>query len=207
MSMTIDNTTSSYASSQVSNNASSAKASTAAAAKTDDTAVVYEKSQKTTKDSANTIYNKDAIVKKLKADQQSRLTSMQSMVEKLLNKQAGTFNLASSTNLADTFRQAASLASADDIAKAKADVAEDGYWGVNQTSDRLVSMAIALSGGDTSKADTMKDAITKGFKQAMGAWGEDLPQISKDTYNAALKKLDDWKNGVTTAEDYASYLS
>ena len=43
-----------------------------------------------------------------------------------------------------------------------ADIAEDGYWGVNKTSDRLVSMAIALAGGDTDKADELKNAITKG---------------------------------------------
>ena len=132
---------------------------------------------------------------------------MQSLVEKLLNKQKGTFDLANATNLADTFRQAAAVASPEDIAQAQEDVSEDGYWGVEQTSDRLVSMAIALSGGDTGKADLLKDAITKGFEKATKAWGEDLPQISKDTYDAALKKMDDWKNGVTTAEDYAKYLS
>ena len=90
---------------------------------------------------------------------------MQSLVEKVLGKQKGTFDLANGKNLANTFRQVAGLASADDIAAAKASIAEDGYWGVEQTSDRLVSMAIALSGGDTDKAEELKAAITKGFKQ------------------------------------------
>lgn len=132
---------------------------------------------------------------------------MQGLVEKLLNKQKGTFDLANGTNLAETFRKAAGLASPEDIAKAKADIAEDGYWGVGQTSDRLVSMAIALSGGDTDKAEEMKEAIQKGFKKATKAWGEDLPQICKDTLDTTMKKMDDWKNGVTTAEDYSKYLS
>lgn len=172
-----------------------------------DAAAVFEKSTETTKNSTAKLYNKNVVVNKLKADQESRIASMQSLVEKLLNKQKGTFDLANATNLADTFRQAAAVASPEDIAQAQKDVSEDGYWGVEQTSDRLVSMAIALSGGDTSKADLLKDAITKGFEKATKAWGEDLPQISKDTYDAALKKMDDWKNGVTTAEDYAKYLS
>lgn len=172
-----------------------------------DTAAVYEKTTTEKKDSANKIYNRDAVVAQLKADQENRAASMQSLVEKLLGKQKGTFDLANSTNLAATFRQAVQFASPEDIAKAQADIAEDGYWGVNKTSDRLVSMAIALAGGDTDKADELKNAITKGFKKATAAWGEKLPQLCQDTYDAAMKKMDDWKNGVTTAKDYADYLS
>lgn len=172
-----------------------------------DTAAVYEKTTTEKKDSANKIYNRDAVVAQLKADQENRAASMQNLVEKLLRKQKGTFDLANSTNLAATFRQAVQFASPEDIAKAQADIAEDGYWGVNKTSDRLVSMAIALAGGDTDKADELKNAITKGFKKATAAWGEKLPQLCQDTYDAAMKKMDDWKNGVTTAKDYADYLS
>lgn len=172
-----------------------------------DTAAVYEKTTTEKKDSANKIYNRDAVVAQLKADQENRAASMQNLVEKLLGKQKGTFDLANSTNLAATFRQAVQFASPEDIAKAQADIAEDGYWGVNKTSDRLVSMAIALAGGDTDKADELKNAITKGFKKATAAWGEKLPQLCQDTYDAAMKKMDDWKNGVTTAKDYADYLS
>ena len=172
-----------------------------------DTAAVYEKTTTEKKDSANKIYNRDAVVAQLKADQENRAASMQNLVEKLLGKQKGTFDLANSTNLAATFRQAVQFASPEDIAKAQADIAEDVYWGVNKTSDRLVSMAIALAGGDTDKADELKNAITKGFKKATAAWGEKLPQLCQDTYDAAMKKMDDWKNGVTTAKDYADYLS
>ena len=172
-----------------------------------DTAAVYEKTTTEKKDSANKIYNRDAVVAQLKADQENRAASMQNLVEKLLGKQKGTFDLANSTNLAATFRQAVQFASPEDIAKAQADIAEDGYWGVNKTSDRLVSMAIALAGGDTDKADELKNAITKGFKKATAAWGEKLPQLCQDTYDAAMKTMDDWKNGVTTAKAYADYLS
>lgn len=172
-----------------------------------DDGVVFEKSNETKKDSANQIYNKDNVIAKLKADQQSRLDSMNSLVQKLLGKQAEKFDLANGSNLAETFRQVAGKVDQQTIDEAKASVAEDGYWGVNQTSDRLVSMAIALAGGDTDKADTMMAAIEKGYKQATKAWGEDLPQICQDTMEATRQKMDDWKNGVTTAEDYSKYLS
>ena len=207
--MTVNNNVSTYA---ANNTVSGREADTSAKAaeaekKTEDSAAVFEKSKEPKRSSTNQIYNKDAIVSRLKADQQSRIASMQSLVEKVLNKQKGTFDLANSNNLADTFRKVAGAASPDDIAAAKASIAEDGYWGVEQTSDRLVSMAIALSGGDTEKADELKAAITKGFKQATAAWGEKLPQICQDTYDTTMKKMDDWKNGVTTAEDYSKYLS
>lgn len=175
---------------------------------TSDVAAVYEKSNKSeSKKGTNQIYNRDAIISRLKQEQQDYADSMQSLVESLLGKQSGTFSIANGTNLAATFREAAALASPEDVAKAQADIAEDGYWGVKQTSDRLVSMAIALTGGDTSKADEMIEAMKKGFKKATGAWGEELPQLCKDTMDAALQKMDDWKNGKTTASDYSNYLS
>ena len=208
--MTVNNNVNTYATETATSTTSKAETSAAADEKSKtktDEAAVFEKSKDDKKSSTNQIYNRDAVVKRLKADQQNRISSMQGLVEKLLNKQKGTFDLANGTNLAETFRKAAGLASPEDIAKAKADIAEDGYWGVGQTSDSLVSMAIALSGGDTDKAEEMKEAIQKGFKKATKAWGEDLPQICKDTLDTTMKKMDDWKNGVTTAEDYSKYLS
>ena len=52
------------------------------AAKKEDSSVVYEKSTTTKKDSANQIYNRDNIIAKLKKDQESRMTSMQNLVQK-----------------------------------------------------------------------------------------------------------------------------
>ncbi len=77
-------------------------------------------------------------------------------------------------------------------AQAQADIAEDGYWGVNQTSDRIIDFAKALTGGDPSKAEAMRDAFKKGFEQATKTWGDKLPDISQKTYDAAMKKFDDW---------------
>lgn len=61
----------------------------------------------------------------------------------------------------------------------------------------MVSMAIALSGGDTSKADLMMESLEKGYKQATKAWGEDLPKICQDTVDAAKRK---WKTGKTVSQ-------
>lgn len=51
-------------------------------------------------------------------------------------------------------------------AQAQADIADDGYWGVDQTSDRILDFAKALSGNDPGKADLLLDAFKKGFKEA-----------------------------------------
>ena len=169
--------------------------------------VVFEKSNEKKKSSTKQLYNKDAVVAKLKADQQSRMESMQNLVKKLLGQQGSKFSIANGTNLASQFRTAAQNADPATIQAAKESISENGYWGVNQTSDRLVSMAIALSGGDPDKADEMMAAIEKGYKQATNAWGEKLPSICQDTMEATRQKMQDWKNGITTAEDYAAQLS
>ena len=72
---------------------------------------------------------------------------------------------------------------------------EDGYWGVEQTSERILDFAKALSGNDPDKADLLLDAFKKGFKEATKTWGDELPDISKRTYDAVLEKFDKWKNG------------
>ena len=82
--------------------------------------------------------------------------------------------------------------SAEDIAKAKEDVSEDGYWGVKQTSQRLFDFASALAGDDPEKMKEMQKAMEKGFKQATHAWGKDLPGICGDTLSAANKLFDDY---------------
>jgi hypothetical protein len=81
--------------------------------------------------------------------------------------------------------------------QAQKDIAEDGYWGVKQTSQRTLDFAKALTGGDPSKADSMLDAYKKGFKDAENAFGGEgkLPKICYDTYDAVIKGFDEWKNG------------
>ncbi len=86
------------------------------------------------------------------------------------------------------------------IDKAKELTSEDGYYGVKQTSARIVDFAKAISGGDTSKAEMLKEAVQKGFDSAAELWGgmDKAPQITKDTYDAVMKGFDEWVNGTPT---------
>lgn len=154
--------------------------------------VVYEKSS-SAKSSNYVKKNNSAIVSKLKADAENRMSQMRDLVSKMMSQQGSTIGKADSMwrFLADgNF-----TVSADVKAQAQKDIADDGYWGVEQTSDRIVDFAKALSGGDSEKADKMIEAFKKGFEQATKSWGKTLPDISQRTYDAVLKKLDSWKKG------------
>ena len=69
-------------------------------------------------------------------------------------------------------------------------VSEDGYFGVDKTSQRIVDFAINGFGRDPEKLQQMKDAIDQGFKDAQDAFGGALPEISQQTYEAIMEKLD-----------------
>ena len=169
---------------------------TKAAAKSDtavqDTGAVYEKSSGTEKKATYSINrmsaeDRAALVEQLKADQQTRQNQLSDLVKQMFTKQADAFNLAdlfSAENLKKV--------SAADIAQAKEDVSEDGYWGIKQTSQRLFDFASALAGDDVDKMKEMQAAMEKGFKQATKAWGKDLPGISQDTLSAANKLFEDY---------------
>ena len=69
-------------------------------------------------------------------------------------------------------------------------VADDGYFGVEKTSQRIVDFAVNAFGHDPAKLEQMKDAIDQGFLDAQEAFGGALPEISQQTYDAIMEKLD-----------------
>ncbi|MBU0943443.1 MAG: hypothetical protein KJ804_16540 [Proteobacteria bacterium] len=73
-------------------------------------------------------------------------------------------------------------------------IGEDGYFGVGQTSDRIVDFAIAVAGGDPSRLAAIKEGVENGFSEALDAFGGSLPDISYETYDAVMNKLDTWAN-------------
>ena len=156
----------------------------------------YEPSSSTSK--VTSAADRKAIIAQLKSDTEQRMAQMQSLVTKMFAKQGITIGTAD-----DMWKALANgnfTADADTIAQAKEDISEDGYWGVNQTSDRLLDFAVALSGGDEENMKKMVSAVEKGFKEATKSWGKDLPSISNDTYSATMKKFDQWfsDNGYST---------
>ncbi len=75
---------------------------------------------------------------------------------------------------------------------AQALIADDGYFGVDQTSDRIVNLATGIAGGDVTRLEAIKQGVEKGFQDALDAFGGWLPDISHQTYDAVMRKLDEW---------------
>lgn len=194
---------------------SNAAETTAKSTETADTkAFVYEK-QSTDTAAANTSKNKNyvtlskenkAIVEQLKADAEQRTSQLRSLVESMILKQNKTFQVGTLTDekMFEMLRKGELEVSPEVRAQAQEDISEDGYWGIKQTSERLFSFAKAISGGDTSKAETLIAAMEKGFKQATKSWGDDLPDICKKTLEAATEKIRTWAKQAEFSDELAS---
>ncbi len=148
--------------------------------------------------SSKTYTQNTNLINQLKADAEARTSQLRSLVEEMMSKQGNAFATANSDD--DMWRfLAKGDFTVDAAAKAAAQeaISENGYWGVNQTSERILSFAKALTGGDPSKAEEMREAFEKGFSQATKAWGQNLPDISSQTYDAVMDGFDSWaKEGV-----------
>lgn len=120
----------------------------------------------------------------LSASDESRYGMLRSLVANLLQEQGINTKIAIGDSEIDlaavTPEQAQEL------------VSEDGYFGVEQTSERIFQFAIGIAGGDPSRLDAIKEGVDKGFAEAKKALGDWLPDISYDTYDAVMNKLDDW---------------
>ena len=165
---------------------------------TEKAGVVYEKDTAAADTAVKTTQKKSnaSIIAQLKKDAEARTAQLQSIVEKMMTKQGTAIGTADS--MWSFLAKGDYTVDAATKAQAEADIAEDGYWGVEQTSDRILDFAKALAGDDPDKADEMIAAFQKGFKQATKAWGSELPDISQRTYDAVMQKFDDWKNGTET---------
>lgn len=163
--------------------------------KTTDAGVIYEKSENT---SSKKLYSKPEVVARLKADAEARTAQLRDLVQKMMSQQGAKIGQAD-----DMWKFLAGgnyTVTPEVKAQAQADIAEDGYWGVEQTSDRILEFAKGLVGDDPEKAELMRNAFIKGFKAATKSWGKELPDISHKTYDAVMKKFDEWE-GIKKDED------
>ena len=205
--MSVNRVTSTQAAAAYSyNSTSAAKEKTSAEeAKTtttaEDTGVIYEHSTAAKTSSTKKTYTPDTnLVNKLKADAENRASQLRSLVEQMMGKQANTYGNAN--DIWSFLRSGNFTVDPATKAQAQADIAEDGYWGVNQTSDRIIQFANALTGGDPDKIESMREAFKKGYAQAEKTWGGSLPEISQKTYDAVMEKFDKLAAdaGLTTEE-------
>lgn len=146
-------------------------------------AAVYEKTEN--QEALGHIYDKNT-VDKLKRDSEKAYSYLKRIVEEMLRRQGKSLELLGEDEIVEV----------DETARLEAQelIGPDGPLGAEAVSQRLVDFAIALSGGDKSKSETLRSAIEQGFKEAEKMLGE-LPEISKETYKLTMEKFDAWVNG------------
>lgn len=135
--------------------------------------------------------DREALVKQLKADQANRQSQLVDIVKQMMTKQANKTAQASD-DIWKFLAKGDFTVDAQTKAQAQADIAEDGYYGVKQTSERIFDFAKALAGDDPEKMKDMQAAFEKGYKQATKSWGRDLPDISSQTRDSVNKMFEDY---------------
>lgn len=133
-----------------------------------------------------------ALIQSLKADRENQVARFREMVYQMLTSQGITSMKAEDD---DFWRQIASgnfTVDAKTKAEAQAAIAEDGYWGVKQTSQRIFDFIKALVGDDKDIADMLLGVWEKSYSDAIKYWDK-TPDITKQTYNAVIEMIENWE--------------
>ncbi|MDD5400282.1 MAG: hypothetical protein PHQ93_03735 [Sulfurimonas sp.] len=69
-------------------------------------------------------------------------------------------------------------------------VSEDGFFGINQTSQRIADFVINGAGKDEDRFRAGREGMIQGFKEAEEMWGGKLPEISQKTMDRAIEMVD-----------------
>ena len=80
---------------------------------------------------------------------------------------------------------------------------ENGYWGVEQTAQRIFDMAIAFAGNDENLLAKMKDSISQAFGEVEDLFGGEgkLPDVSYRTRDRINEMFEEYENGGTATEE------
>jgi hypothetical protein len=74
--------------------------------------------------------------------------------------------------------------------EAKALVADDGFFGITKTAQRISDFVISGSGNDIEKLKAGRTGALKGFDDAEQLWGDKLPDIAYQTMKKAVETID-----------------
>jgi len=87
-------------------------------------------------------------------------------------------------------------------------ISEEGFFGVEQTSQRVADFVFSFSGEDLEILEKGREGIVQGFEEAKQMWGDELPQISHDTQaktleliDARIQEIKDAKNPTASKEE------
>lgn len=122
-----------------------------------------------------------------------QVVAFQRLVDSLLQRQA---NEASQAGIEWDFSDPNAMVNIDEETRTAAQdaISEGGYFSVDAVATRLLDFAVAISGGDPSRIEVLRDAVQRGFDAASQQWGGELPEISQHTLEAVMNGFDEWLN-------------
>ncbi|HBE79211.1 MAG TPA: hypothetical protein DDW65_15780 [Firmicutes bacterium] len=86
--------------------------------------------------------------------------------------------------------------------EAEAMIADGGEFSAQNVSNRIVQFAKVVSGGDRSKVEQLKAAIEDAYNEVKQKFGdEEIPEITKVTYQMIMGKLDAWARETPGTEE------
>lgn len=75
-------------------------------------------------------------------------------------------------------------------------IADDGFFGVTQTSDRVANFVFSFSGNDVELLQKGREGVVQGFEEANKLFGGELPEISYQTQERTLALIDEKINSL-----------
>lgn len=75
--------------------------------------------------------------------------------------------------------------------EAKALISEDGFFGISNTANRIADFVINGAGDNLEMLKSGREGVLEGFKEAERLWGGRLPEISQQTIQKSLEKIDE----------------
>ena len=75
--------------------------------------------------------------------------------------------------------------------EASALVADDGFFGVDQSAQRAIDFVLGIGGDDISLLQEGRKGIVQGFGEAEKMWGGKLPDIAYETQERTLQAIDE----------------
>lgn len=68
-------------------------------------------------------------------------------------------------------------------------ISDNGYFGIDNTANRIADFVINGAGGDAEKMRSGLEGVKEGFAQAEALWGQVLPDISQQTMDKTLDRI------------------
>jgi hypothetical protein len=75
--------------------------------------------------------------------------------------------------------------------EAKDLISEKGFFGIENTANRVASFVLDGAGDNLDKLQSGREGLIQGYKDAEKIWGDTLPEISQETFKKTLEMVDE----------------